>query len=144
MVSHLLVPLDGSEYGARALAYAEGLAKETGAKISLLTVLLRPVSENAPVVPKLDEQSRKFAEGHLEQTAATVRERGPAPVSTAVEFGEPAERITEYARSQGVDLIVMSTHGLGATGRYAIGSVALKVLMTAPCPVFMVRIEQTT
>ena len=144
MFSHLLVPLDGSEYGARALAYAEGLAKETGAKISLLTVLLRPASEDAPHVPKLDEQSRKFAEGHLDQTAATVRERGPAPVSTAVTLGEPAERITEYARSQGVDLIVMSTHGLGATGRYAIGSVALKVLMTAPCPVFMVRIEQTT
>lgn len=143
MFSHLLVPLDGSEYGARALAYAEGLAGETGARISLLSVLLRPASESAPHVPKLDEQSRKFAEEHLETTAASVRAHNGAQVSTAVEFGEPAERITEYARSQGVDLIVMSTHGLGATGRYAIGSVALKVLMTAPCPVFMVRIEQT-
>lgn len=143
MFSHVLVPLDGSEYGARALAYAQGLANEAGARISLLTVLLRPDPGSAPVVPKLDEQSRKSAEGHLEQTAATVRERGSAPVSTTVELGEPAERITEFARSQGVDLIVMSTHGLGATGRYAIGSVALKVLMTAPCPVFMVRIDQT-
>ena len=142
MFSHLLVPLDGSEYGARALAYAEGLAKSSGGKISLLMVLLRPALESAPRVPKLDEQSRKFAEEHLEQTAATVRKHGLAEVSVAVELGEPAERITEYARSQGVDLIVMSTHGLGATGRYAIGSVALKVLMTAPCPVFMVRIEQ--
>lgn len=144
MFKHLLVPLDGSEYGARALAYAEGLAKGSGAKISLLTVLLRPASENAPVIPKLDDQSRKFAEAHLDLTASAVRERGLADVSAVVEFGEPAERITEYARSQGADLIVMSTHGLGATGRYAIGSVALKVLMTAPCPVFMVRIEQPT
>jgi nucleotide-binding universal stress UspA family protein len=34
----------------------------------------------------------------------------------------------------------MSTHGLVATGHYAVGSVALKVLMTAECPVFMGRI----
>lgn len=142
MFNHLLVPLDGSEYGARALAYAEGLAREAGAQISLLSVLLRPTSESAPQVPKLDEQSRRRAEEHLETTAESVRTRSAAQVSTTVEFGEPAERITEYARSHAVDLIVMSTHGLGATGRYAIGSVALKVLMTAPCPVFMVRIEQ--
>ena len=141
MFQHLLVPLDGSEYAERALTYAEKLAERFGSRLSLLSVLLRPVSPGAPRISRLDEQSRERLKGQLEGTAAEVRERsGLQAVQTDVCFGEPAEQIMEFAQSHGVDLIVMSTHGLGATGRYALGSVALKVLMTAPCPVFMVRI----
>lgn len=141
MFEHLLVPLDGSDFAERALAYAEQLAATTGARITLLSVLLRPQSAEAPHVDKLDDQSRERLQAELAAVASKVSARlVTANVDTAVLVGEPAGQIADFADSHGVDLIVMSTHGLGATGRYALGSVALKVLMTAPCPVFMVRI----
>lgn len=138
MYSHLLVPLDGSEYSERALSHAHELAKAGGGKVSLLSVIRRP-STHVPEVAELDEQSKERAMDYLAPKAESLKDIGD--VKTNVEIGEPAEVITEYSRSKGVDLIVMSTHGIGATGKYALGSVAMKVLMTAPCPVFMVRID---
>lgn len=141
MFSHLLVPLDGSEYALRALSYAENLAKLDGARLTLITVLLRDDAPEAVHVGRLDEQSRTRLLAELNALSDEVRARsGVQQIACEVRFGQPAHEITDYADSTDVDLIVMSTHGLGATGRYAVGSVALKVLMTAPCPVFMVRI----
>lgn len=141
MFSHMLVPLDGSEYALRALSHAEGLAKLTGARLTLIGVLLRDPRPEATHVGRLDEQSRERLLSELNATADEVRTRaGLEQVDAEVRFGQPAQEITDYADSNDVDLVVMSTHGLGATGRYALGSVALKVLMTVDCPVFMVRI----
>ena len=141
MFKHLLVPLDGSEYALRALASGEGIAKLAGARLTLLSVLLRPEAEGALHVGKLDERSHDQLQAELDALAATVKERsGLSEVDAVVLFGQPAHQITEYSNANDVDLITMSTHGLGATGHYAVGSVALKVLMTAKCPVFMVRI----
>ena len=141
MFKHVLVPLDGSEYALRALESAEGLAGLSGARLTVLSVLLRPEEEGALHVGKLDERSHEHLQGELNALAERVKRRsGLAEVDAVVLFGQPAHQITEYANANDVDLITMSTHGLGATGRYAVGSVALKVLMTAACPVFMERI----
>lgn len=141
MFRHMLVPLDGSEYALHALSHAEELAKLTGARLTLIGVLLRDPRPEAVHVEQLDEQSRDRLQAELSDVADQVRQRsGIDSVDVEVRFGQPAQEITEYADDNDVDLVVMSTHGLGATGRYALGSVALKVLMTAHCPVFMVRI----
>jgi nucleotide-binding universal stress UspA family protein len=79
---------------------------------------------------------------YLEEKAQALREAGVAQVAAHVRTGQPAAVITEVARELHADLIIMSTQGLGADGRYTVGSVALKVLMTAPCPIFMVRINK--
>ena len=142
MFKQILVPLDGSEYSERAMGYANELARATGGALRLVTVLLRPEAPGAPKIAKLDEQSRVRAEQYLEPHLAAVRGAGVSAVDSEVRFGEAASAITDAATSSGADLIVMSTHGLGASGRYALGSVALKVLMTAPCPVLMVRITE--
>ena len=141
MFRHLMVPLDGSDYALLALRKAEELAKLTGARLTILTVLLRPEGPDAIHVNKLDERSREQAESGLVSIVTEVKARtGLEAVDSEVRFGAPAHQITEYANATDLDLIVMSTHGLGATGQYALGSVALKVLMTAHCPVLMVRI----
>jgi nucleotide-binding universal stress UspA family protein len=140
----ILVPLDGSEYSERALRYASDLAKSTGAALRLVSVVLRPEVAGEPHVERLDEQSRERAMRYLEAHATQARANGVADVTPEVRLGEPARAITEVAAERGADLVVMSTHGLGASGRYALGSIAFKVLMTAPCPVFMVRIPEET
>lgn len=142
MFTQILVPLDGSEYGERALQYAEDLAAIAGARVSLLAVVASVDSPVAPASSESTEHRGRLWLTYLEEKAQTLRETGLPEVATHVRFGEPARMIADLAREEHADLIVMSTEGLGADGRYALGSVALKVLMTAPCPVFMVRINR--
>ena len=63
-------------------------------------------------------------------------------IQPVVLFGNPAEQIIEYAKANGVDLIVMSTHGQTGVGRWFAGSVAQKVLQGANVPVLLVRVNQ--
>ena len=56
--------------------------------------------------------------------------------------GDPAEQILEVARKLGVGLIVMTTHGRGALGRWAFGSVADAVSRRAPVPVMIIRPQE--
>ena len=51
----------------------------------------------------------------------------------------PALAIVEYAGREHIDLIVTGTHGRGAVARWVMGSVAERVVRTAPCPVLTVR-----
>jgi len=139
MFTQILTTLDGSEFSERALFYTRGLAKPLGARVTLLTVV--DTREGAPPSESHQEQGKHSLE-YLDEKAAAVREDGPDDVDTLVKYGEPARLIAETARELRADLIVMSTEGLGAHGDYALGSVALNVLMTAPCPVFMVRINK--
>ena len=141
MFESVLVPVDGSEYSERALIAAQELAGP-GGRLVLLTVLLRPDAPGIPHVPKLDAASEQRAKTYLEHVAERVRSAGAKNVETHVAFGEPAGAIAELAVEARCDVIAMSTHGLGASGRYALGSIALKVLMTAPCPVLMIRISE--
>lgn len=142
MFTQILVPLDGSAYGERALLYAQDLAAIAGARVSLVAVVVSVDSPIVPVPEQPEEHRGRAWLAYLEEKAQALRDAGVSEVAPYVRFGEPARQITELAREQDADLIVMSTEGLGADGRYALGSVALKVLMTAPCPVFMVRINR--
>lgn len=132
MFDRILVTLDGSKYGERALESARELATMTNAKVILLTVLQATDSERAV------NTMREYLQGHCDD----LTEAGVSDVSTAVRYGEPARQIVEAARELDADLIVMSTQGAGAGDRFELGSVALQVLRSAPCPIFAVRINR--
>lgn len=134
MFNRILTTLDGSEYAERALRYTRDLALMAGAEVRLLTVI--------PSTSATSDNGGRAELAYLDAQAVDLRAAGVADVATQVRFGEPARLITEAAREQRSDLIVMSTQGVGADGRFALGSVALSVLQTAPCPVFLVRINK--
>jgi nucleotide-binding universal stress UspA family protein len=141
MFKSIVVPLDGSGYSEQSLATALELARLSGARVTLVTVILGYKDAHVPVVPRLEDQTRKRAEGYLD---GFLREGQAAgfEIAARVGHGDPAEEILRLAEESGGDLIVMSTHGIGAGGRHALGSVALKVLQAAQCPVLMVRIPE--
>ena len=60
-------------------------------------------------------------------------------MTTSVTFGSPAKAIVDYARDNGINLIVMGTHGRGGFAHLLLGSVAEQVVRTAECPVLTVR-----
>ena len=139
MFKSILVPLDGSGYSEQALATGLELARLTGAKVSLVTVVLGYKDAHVPAVARLDEQTRRRAEAYLQPFLDQARSAG-FDVTAGVWHGEPADEILAGARASQADLIVMSTHGMGSEGRHALGSVSLKVLQSADCPVLLVRI----
>ena len=60
-------------------------------------------------------------------------------VILATKRGNPSTEIVAYAKEQGIDLIVMSTHGRAGLPHVLVGSVAERVIQTAPCPVLTMR-----
>jgi len=143
MFNSLLVPLDGSPYSEGALALALELARLSGARVALITVVLAYKDAHVPAVAKQEEQTRKRAEAYLAPFVEQGRAAG-FEVSGRVGHGDPAEEIVRAAEEDDIDVIVMSTHGMGAAGRHALGSVALKVLQTAWRPVIMIPIEASS
>jgi nucleotide-binding universal stress UspA family protein len=53
--------------------------------------------------------------------------------------GDPSSQIVRTARSLRADMIVLGTHGRRGVSRFLLGSVAERVIATAPCPVLTVR-----
>ena len=60
-----------------------------------------------------------------------------------LEMGEPHNAMSEWAKANGVDLIVMSTHGRSGISRAMLGSVTERVLRHAPCPVLAVPVHES-
>jgi nucleotide-binding universal stress UspA family protein len=140
MFERILVPLDGSSYAEEALQQAIPIALLTSGAISIVTAVPTPVSSPSAIreADAVEETMRAYV---LEQ-AEVVRQAGVASVTTLVIPEDPATAITEAARDQLTDLIVMATLGLGADRGHAVGSVALNVLATSPCPMLMLRIDK--
>lgn len=143
-VATILVPVDFSEYSARALDCAKTLAEKFGASLHVLTVvpdpfvLPDPGPWYVPLPERYGEGLRQDAESHVHDMI-TPAERTTLRAESAVAFGDPYREILEYAKRASIDLIVMGTHGRGGMAHALMGSVAERVVRTAPCPVLTVR-----
>jgi nucleotide-binding universal stress UspA family protein len=77
------------------------------------------------------------------EAAVTVDDRASLGVVTIVRSAHSAAAdILEYAREQPIDLIVMGTHGRGVLHHLLMGSVAERVVRSAPCPVLTVHSKE--
>jgi nucleotide-binding universal stress UspA family protein len=140
----ILVGTDFSEPSNTALEYGRHLARTFGSSLHVLHVVESVSSTyyaDAGYIALPDLQQR-FEEGARHQLAATVTDddrqtlQAVAAIRTST---SPAGAIVEYARGEGIDLIVVGTHGRGGVSRILIGSVAERVVRTAPCPVLTVH-----
>jgi nucleotide-binding universal stress UspA family protein len=143
-ITRILVPTDFSTTADAALEYAVTLAERFGASLQMLHVLNDPFVVDGigaeayiPETPALRNAMLKDARERLRHRAAP---REPeVPIETEVLFGHGARTIAEYAAERGVDLIVMGTHGRTGFAHLLLGSVAERLVRTAPCPVLTVR-----
>jgi len=142
MITHILVPLDGSDASEQALAPAKELADRFGARVTLLTVMIRYPNSRIHV-PQMDDRSVESGKAYL--AGACGRHNLGEGIELKSTLGMPAEAIIEFAASASVDLIVMSTHGTTGTTNlgHTLGSVAWKVLQHAPCAVYLVPVRFT-
>jgi nucleotide-binding universal stress UspA family protein len=145
-IKRILVPYDFDEISSRALDYAVDLAKKLDASIDLLHVAeVRVYGPRATPFPPPDvaEQIVAASLSELKEVVEARRDRGVA-IHPFVRGGSPWEQIAREASARQADLVVMASHGRRGVSHALHGSVAEKVLRTAPCPVLAVRGERWT
>ena len=142
-ISHVVVPLDGSAAGEKALAQAERIGAVFGARYTLVRVTsplaweLAPQSWTSPGPPEMPPLSRQMVADYLERTAAPMRERGLAVATQVLDGISPASAILDFAQTHAVDLIAMSTAGAGGIRRLLLGSVADKLVREGVVPMLV-------
>jgi nucleotide-binding universal stress UspA family protein len=137
-------PIDFSDASRAAMEVAADLSRRTGASLVLLHAYPIPgyTFPDGSVVasPKMMQDLADEAERHLEEWRAQAETLVGAPrVSAQKAIGEPAAEIVSFARSSGVDLVVVGTHGRTGLEHALMGSVAERVVRRAHCPVLTVR-----
>jgi nucleotide-binding universal stress UspA family protein len=153
----ILVPLDGSTLAEQVLPSVRLLVEMLGARVRLLHVLTEDdgtamaASGNVPTttaegMPTTYQERRRHAWELLRQQAETYLETHAAALRAAeiqvesdVRIGVPYRSIAECADAIPEPLIALATHGYGGLRRWAVGSVADKVIQAARAPVFLVR-----
>jgi nucleotide-binding universal stress UspA family protein len=147
-LKRLLVPLDGSALARQALPLAAELAASARAELIVLTVNAPPLGEaleEMNAYPRSDELLAALRDrvlGELGGLTNELRQQQVTITPVAVE-GFPAEAIIDEAARRHVDLIVMATHGYSGLKRWALGSVADKVLHAATTPLLLVRTQDS-
>ena len=139
----ILVPVDGSSYTKRMLAYLAAHDEWLGGAHTytvLHTVAAVPpraasVIDKATLKAYYDDEAEKV----LKPIRAFFARHKDLQVSFVGKSGHAADTIVEQAAKGGFDLIVMGSHGHGALGNLVLGSVATKVLAHAKAPVLLVR-----
>jgi nucleotide-binding universal stress UspA family protein len=101
-----------------------------------------------PPMAGLTEDPARYAEQYARVADADcsafldsveMSETRRAGLRRLVEQGQPRELIAHYVEDQGVDLVVLGTHGRGALMQMFVGSVARDILWSLPCDALLVR-----
>ncbi|WP_181686829.1 universal stress protein [Halorhabdus salina] len=140
MYDRILLPTDGSEGMGQVIEHTAGLARHHRAAIHALHVLDTATMSRMPMETSWEAVSGMLRE-EGERALNQVRDStGDVAVEGSMTEGVPSEEVVDYAASHDIDIIVMGTHGRGGLDRLLLGSVAERVIRTAPVPVMTIRV----
>lgn len=140
----ILVPLDGSEFAEQALPLAVEMARQNGAILQVALVhqplpAFAAAMELPMVEAELDTEARRREQEYLNLMVRRLGSEASLPVTSILLDGPVAEAIESQVQSSAADLVVISTHGRGAMGRFWIGSVTDRLMRRLCVPVMVVR-----
>jgi nucleotide-binding universal stress UspA family protein len=152
MYDTILVPVDGSEQSERAVDHAIAIAEQFKSTVHALYVIddrhagraseaVSELSHNSPERNELEQQRKQAGNELTESVLERARERG-IDTENAVVSGDPAEAITDYAKAEAIDVIVLGARGRSAVGKFLLGDVAGKVARHATTPVLLIRADE--
>jgi nucleotide-binding universal stress UspA family protein len=138
-VTKILVPVDFSENSTKLLQHAAGMAANSGASVVVMYVVEGMEKYAGLSIPHI---SLAEVEKQLMQSAKTKMERflednmDPSVAHESIVLnGDIVDEINNYAAKEGIDMIIMGTHGYKGLEKVLFGSVAERIVKTAPCPV---------
>lgn len=146
----ILAPLDGSELAARALPIAEFLCRQLHGELHLVSsvpILAATYSDPQGYIPtelyqQIEDDRVHAASKYLDEAATAARDsEGQPPLDVRIHLthGDPTSRVLDIVSEARIDLIVMTTHGRTGFARFALGSVADRVVRDGAAPVLLIR-----
>lgn len=137
--THVVCPVDFSEFSSRALAHAAAWAGWYEARLSVVHVWTPSATLNPGDLPValLVPEERDALLQRVTALVAPYQAEG-IPVTVLLREGPPVDEILDVIRQAGADLLVLGTHGRSGFERLLLGSVTERLLHKAPCPVLTV------
>lgn len=143
-VKTILVPIDFSDNSKKILKESVNVAKNFGAKLSVIFVVQSFADYSGFFVPHIPidqfqnemvDSAKKKMENFLEDN---LGDNG-ASCDRHIAIGDVGEEIISYAEKIDAGMIVMGTHGYKGLERVLFGSVAEQVVKNSPCPVLTIN-----
>jgi nucleotide-binding universal stress UspA family protein len=138
----ILVPLDGSKFSECVLSHVKEVVSSGNVAEVVLLFVVEPIS-SAPLdvagdwMEEATKRAMEFGKNYLKRISEAF---GKSAIGVTLEVlkGPAAETILNYAQKNGVDLMIISTHGRSGITRWVFGSVADKVIHQSSIPVLIV------
>jgi nucleotide-binding universal stress UspA family protein len=141
----LLVPLDGSAFGERALPLAADIARRAGAELQLVhvdTTFGHPYALDRLIQDEIDchycDQLKRHKRGYVERIAAELRHKSAVSITPIVLEGRNMSAALSEAINDGVDLVVMAAYGKGLIRRWVSGSTVHDLIRRLTVPLIVV------
>jgi nucleotide-binding universal stress UspA family protein len=150
-LKRIVVAVDGSAYGNRAASTAIKFGKDYRAELVVVRVVQTPTAltpsspraggAGSAILKEYYDSGEKDAEAYVNSVVARAKLAGLTNARGEVlrTAGSPSEAITSMAKTEGADLIVIGTRGLGRPGRFFLGSVSSGVVAKAEMTVLVVK-----
>src|SRR5688572_14312009 len=145
-LKRILVAIDGSTGSRHALAWSAELAKRFKAHLQVVSV--GPSPETVAMLAELNggwamagatfDECNETAKKDLERARAYLKERG-IEAEVGLQSGRPASAIVDFATANGIDLVILGSHGHGLGERLNLGSVGTAVKHHVPCSILVAR-----
>jgi nucleotide-binding universal stress UspA family protein len=138
----ILFPVDLSEVSPKIAPYVIEMAEKFDAEIHLLFVarILQHFTSIYVPHPSVNKFETEVIEGAEKKLQEFMEEYfKDVPCKAKVMLGDPAEETLNYVRSEGIDLVIMGTHGRKGLEHILFGSVAERVVKQSPVPVLTVN-----
>ncbi len=146
MYQHILVPMDGSKVAECVLPHLMAIGDGCNAKKVTLVRVVEPLHMylglesgiNPEERHRIDNETMKIARAYLEQIAERLKQNGFG-VDYEVLYGKVIDEIASFVNKNGVDLVILATHGKSGVSRMVWGSTADRILRSIHVPILMIR-----
>ncbi|MBE2269839.1 MAG: universal stress protein [Anaerolinea sp.] len=143
----IVVPLDGSGWAQRAIPHAVEIARSNDAELILLHIFRAPAHQYADQIALAGQDSqiqaaREQMKQYLIGCRTELRNENVRVRTHMTEGMDVAHLICDFITAEGVDLVVMSTHGRSGIARLMFGSVAHEVMGCVNVPVMLVKPDE--
>ncbi|MEP9395960.1 universal stress protein [Mesorhizobium sp. KR2-14] len=145
MYNHILIPTDGSPLSTVAVEKGLAFARDAGAKVTVLTVVMpfhviSGRSDQLSSTPaEYEQQSQEAASAYLSEAEMKARSLGVPCEAVLARHDQPYRAIIDTAKDKGCDLIAMASHGRRGVSAIVLGSETVKVLTHSTIPVLVYR-----
>ncbi len=138
----IMVAIDGSDQSMRAANVGAAIARQSGAKLHLVTVVRPPegwwgIVGSPPPAETLGSALSDAQRAVIEKTIEAL-DLADIEYETFEEVGDPADELAASAESHDVDLLVIGQRGAGVVERLMVGSVADRLVHISRTPIMVI------